>query len=182
MHSIQNGRTSRCSKQGGHYGFAEFNASSARPAAELGRSAAGGAKTMASFTLPGWRTDWLYALVLREAERMWTRHIWQSVLVLEYDDAEGAGCRGEIARSWLRDQAGFREITPAEREQLTAELRARSDLRVALMMFHITPDRQRVALSYHLGPLSGQGSRYLVRGTGDEATLERDPDGGFWVS
>jgi hypothetical protein len=138
---------------------------------------------MPPLTLPDWRTDWLYALVLREVEQLWaTPHLWQSVLVLEYDDAEGAWCRGAIARSWIRTEGGLREIAPAEREQLTVASRGHGDFRVALMKFHITPDRQRVALGYHLGLLSGQGFRYLVQGTGDEAALEPDPEGGFWVS
>jgi len=46
-------RTSRCSSQGGHYGFPRLNVFPARPAAEQGRYAAGNAAAALSEALSG---------------------------------------------------------------------------------------------------------------------------------
>ena len=144
---------------------------------------------MAPTPLPDWQTDWLYALVLRQAEEAWAqcnrdpdRWEWKYVLIEEYPEARGASCRGDVVRAWIRDAGGLREITLAEDERLTADILQYPVFPFILLEFHILPDRQRVAIGHRRAGMGGRGWRYLVRGEGAEAALEDDPSGGFWRS
>lgn len=137
---------------------------------------------------PDWRDDWLYALVLRQAEQNWEwcrrardRDVWQYVLVGEWSSADGAMCHGEVVRAWVRDAEGLREITPGEYGRHLQRVRGRT-YPFVLVSFHIHSDRQRVALGMHAATTAGGGCRYLVHGKVAAATLEPDPQGGAWRS
>ena len=138
--------------------------------------------------LPDWRNDWLYTLVLREADSAWQwcnqvpeRDFWRYVLVEEWSSASGAHCGGEVVRAWIRDGEGLREITMAEYEQQKRRIRGRM-YPFILVQFHIEPERTRVILGRREASTAGTGHRYLVRGEGDKASLEGDPTGGAWTS
>lgn len=76
-------------------------------------------------SLPDWRDDWLYELVLRDAQETWTRRereiqrfgdaeecrYWKYVMVEEYGDSEDSSCRGDILRAWVVNDSGLSEIS-----------------------------------------------------------------------
>src|SRR5262249_42712440 len=68
-----------------------------------------------------WRSDWLYSLILREADKAWDwcqsvpgRNGWKYVLVEEYSSGDDSMCRGDVIRAWVRDEGGLRPISLAE--------------------------------------------------------------------
>jgi hypothetical protein len=142
-----------------------------------------------------WKNDWLYLLILREAEEQWTRYrpvpdadYWQYVLVEEFSSSEGSRCAGHVLRAWKRDEIGLRKISLKEHKQHERKLeiwQRKRDSRFfpyILVVFHVFPDRQRVVKGFHHANTAGKGGCYLVRGDGTSAKLIPDPDGGFWVS
>ena len=143
---------------------------------------------MTTAPLPDWQTDWLYALVLREAERDWQwcsrvpdRDVWRYVLIEEWSSANDSTCRGKVVRDWVRDGDGRREIGLDEYKQHKRRIRGRI-YPFVIMEFHIQPNRERVVLGHRQASTAGTGCRYLVEGQRDEAKLERDPTGGAWIS
>jgi hypothetical protein len=138
--------------------------------------------------LPDWRTDWLYGLVLRDAERHWEwcsqvpdGKAWRYVVIEEWSSASASMCCGKVVRAWIRDVEGLREIGLQEYKQQKRTIHSRI-YPFVLMAFHIHPDRQRVVLGHRQASTAGRGCRYLVEGQGDGATLAPDATGGFWVS
>jgi hypothetical protein len=137
---------------------------------------------------PDWRTDWLYGLVLRNAERWWEwcsrvpdRKVWRYVLIEEWSSAKDSMCRGKVVRSWIRDAEGLREISLEEYKQHKRKIHRRI-YPFIIMEFHIQPNRKHVVLGNRQASTAGRGSRYLVEGEGDQAELIPDPTGSSWVS
>jgi hypothetical protein len=138
---------------------------------------------------PDWQADWLYALVLRQADEAWgrcnrdpDRFGRRYVLIEEWPGGRYTSSRGEVVRAWVRDEGGLRVIALPEHERLTFEIDRYPLYPSILMEFHILPDRRRVELGFREAALSGRGRVYLVRGEGENATLESDPAGWFWKS
>jgi len=137
---------------------------------------------------PDWRTDWLYTLVLRNAENSWEwcsrapdGKLCRYVLIEEWSSASDSRCRGKVVRAWIRDAEGLRAISLEEYKQHKRTIRGRI-YPFVIMEFHIQPDRKRVVLGDRQASTAGRGCRYLVAGEGDQAKLISDPTGGFWVS
>jgi hypothetical protein len=152
------------------------------PQARMGRV------DLAVIPLPPWQNDWLYALVLREAEADWEwcnllpdRDVWRYVLIEEWSSAHGSMCEGKLVRAWVRDSDGLRQISLNEHKRHKRRIRGRI-FPFVMMMFHIQPDRTRVVLGHRQANTAGTGCRYLVQGEGVEAKLEFDPSGGGWIS
>jgi len=143
---------------------------------------------VAVIPLAPWQNDWLYALVLREAERDWEwcgqvsdGDVWRYVLVEEWSSANHSKCDGRVVRAWVRDVEGLREIGLDDHKRHRRRIRGRI-YPFVIMEFHIYPDRARVALGHRQANTAGAGCRFLVQGEGTEAELEYDPAGGGWRS
>src|SRR5262245_20679107 len=139
--------------------------------------------------LADWRSDWLYALVLREADPDWEwccrvpdGNFWRYVLIEEWSSANDYSmCCGKVVRAWVRDADGLREITIDEYKQHKRKIRGRI-YPFVIMAFHISADRQRVVLGHRQASTAGTGCRYIVQGQGEGAKLETDPTSGSWIS
>jgi hypothetical protein len=76
---------------------------------------------MIGFDSTDWKNDWLYSLILKEAEKQWVRFrpppdedYWQFVLVEEWSSCNGSRCAGQVIRVWKRDKKGLRQISLIE--------------------------------------------------------------------
>jgi len=136
-----------------------------------------------SLPLPDWKTDWLYALIFRELDD-WCKCFEpdEYYLIEERDTDDGSVCTGAIIRAWRRNLQGIEEITLQEHLNLTK--RRGEIIRFGaeyLARFHIHADRQRVVYGWSTNYLvGGDGGRYRVVGSPEDATLEYE--GGGWIS
>lgn len=146
-------------------------------------------------SLRDWRDDWLYLLVLRDAEETWAHRKremqmidnadesahWKYVLVEEYGSSEDSMCRGDVLRAWTVDDNGLAEIPLDEHVLHIQEIEQRI-YPFILMQFHIHPNRKNVVLGHVEASTAGSGCVYRVQGHGSNAQLLSDESFGFWVS
>jgi hypothetical protein len=135
---------------------------------------------------PDWRSDWLYLLILAEAENEWRlcncdgSHRY--VVIEEWSSAEhGAHCRGQLLRAWIRDTGGLREVSMDEHQQHIDKIDGLI-FPFVILKFHVPPVRRRVVIEHHRGSRMGSGSSFRVCGQGQKAQLVFDPTAGAWIS
>jgi hypothetical protein len=139
-------------------------------------------------SLTDWRTDWVYALVFREAEKAWQwcnpapGEVGRFVLLEEYSSADDSLCGGEVIRAWVRNAAGLQEIGLEEHQMHLQELEKDDPYPLVLFQFHVRPSRKGVVIGTIHGAMCGSGTGYLVEGEGAAAVLTPDPEAGFWVA
>ena len=125
-----------------------------------------------------WQTDWLYCVILREAEKAWDwcqtvpgRDVWKYVLVEEYWSGDDSRCRGDVIRAWVRDEGGLRQISLAEHGEHQRKLEGKDIYPFIMVQFHVHPDRKHVVIGQSQAMLAGSGTGYLIEGSGREARL-----------
>lgn len=125
---------------------------------------------------------WLYALVFRNIGK-WDR----PVLIEEHKNEDhalfpGTG-REEPIGAWLRDADGLNRLNAHEYEIYRTMYDGTNGLvpPCVLFTFWIAPRQDRVVSS--LVPLrrGGGGNGYVVKGYGESAESERDPNCGAWI-
>src|SRR5262249_45271363 len=135
-----------------------------------------------------WQSDWLYSLILREADKAWDwcqsapGDLWKYVVIEEYSSGDDSMCQGDVIRAWVRDESGLRQISLAEHAEHQRKLEGKDIYPFVMLHFHVPVDRRHVIIGQSQAALVGSGTGYLVEGTGRDAMLVPDPEAGFWVS
>jgi hypothetical protein len=165
-----------------------YNTSSTLPELLAAVSSHGKGKHM------GWQSDWLYHLIFSEAAQLWA-----------HAQKEGAGrfgpapnrfylqqcadvnwerlfCQPPILRVWAFDGTLPPVFVPTAPPP-TPDRTVRGMFFVdGIVHFHITDDRKRVVWNHWLGRRYGRGKVLWIHGQGQDATLNKDPAFGEWVS
>jgi hypothetical protein len=136
-----------------------------------------------------WQNDWLYSVILQEAEKAWDwcrlvpgREVWKYVLIEEYSSGDDSMCQGDVIRAWVRDEVGLRQISLAEHAEHQGKLKGKDIYPFVVFHFQVHPDRRHVIIGQTQAMLAGSGTGYFVEGSGPGARLVPDPEAGFWVS
>jgi hypothetical protein len=147
----------------------------------------------------GWKTDWLYGLIFAEVESLWSKV--QSEADRRHDPDEQApdflvvresghadwddpSCKPPVLREWVYDGRRFAAQPPSSfLEPLAQPPRRGMFWDRGWFCFHIAPDRERVLITYVVGPRYGRGYVLRVEGQGPEqGRLVPDPEANSWIS
>lgn len=143
----------------------------------------------------GWKSDWLYALVLAKFERAWQQAQKQgqgrfgpaSADMLISQSAESdwgkvaVRCCGRVIRRWRYTGCSF-EPVPTRTTMPDDNPICGMFYEHATGTFHISPDRKTVVLEYTFGPRYGRGFVYVVESQGHTGRLREKPDAPMWIA
>jgi hypothetical protein len=142
----------------------------------------------------GWQTDWLYRLIFDEVTKLWTqaqqegasrfgpapdRFYIQQYAAVQWEQLV---CQPPVTCIWTfaGTTAPVLVVTPSFP---TPDRTVRGMFFIdGVVQFHITEDHKRIVWNHWLGRRYGRGNVLRVHGQGQQATLERDPAFGEWVS
>lgn len=139
----------------------------------------------------GWQSDWLYTLVFAKITEVWNGALQNAA---EHPDLFGPPpasrrvqecgkitkrpvlyCVPPVIREWQFDGTGFALSDPPYINNTDPKPLQIAFFTNPVLRFHIQPDRQKVVVSFVLGPRYGGGYDLLVRGEGPTARLEHNP-------
>ena len=126
-------------------------------------------------------SDWLYRVVYREIEKQSRRRLQRPnyYAVIRQHPFDPNEPEDSLPRAWLLEQHGLRSISADECASHVKK--CRGIYPCLLFTFAISQDRHRVRIGYRDTAKSGMTATYFIRGSDDDATLERDESAGFTI-